>query len=525
MADSQETKVLKDINRHLASMDDQKGLATNLSPSETAALNKNVQEIMGNFSSLLDARLKRTVLVTDRAISQAFGDIQGFNEENANQQIGLLDDVIDELEMNNRFMAKSEHNDFLKEAERETDLNINRRTNDLLEDILEQDEDQADAAKAEAKSTSRFLGGGLGGLFGGLFAGKSIKGALGALKGAGKKVFFPLLITGAAIEFLRGWSEAGEDASTLEKFNSGIGRMASDLTFGLVSKEFFTNALEGIEKAIGDVWKSFTKQWDDFVNGKITGSDFFANILSDLSMGTLSPEQIKKIGTQIEEGLVDLVDTIVDAVMTGLVDPLVDKMAEQFTLLFDDPIAFFKQKIDAFKKRQAEEAKQVSARAKELQKTEGLSEKAAIQTAAIEKTLEKQGFATRIAGKAALGLAKKIGLFSETQEEADIKATQKAAEVEANKLKSKELQQNMLKRLSPGFGNVKAAPKPVSDIGTEGLKAKVDQERIKTETKKLADGGGNAVQINNATTVNTPADTRTENDDALNLNRSSGLGN
>ena len=516
MADSQETRVLKDINRHLSNIES-KGISDTLSPSETAALNKNVQEIMGNFSSLIDSQLKETIKVTNKAFSDAFGKIEKFDSD---AQIGLLDDVIDELQMNNRFMAKADQNNFLAEAERETELNINRRTNELLEDILENEEDASATAKAEANATKGFLSGGMGGLFGGLFAGKSIKGLMGGIKGIGKKVFFPLLITGAAVEFLRGWSEAGEDASTIEKFNNGIGRMASDLTFGLVSKKFFVNALENIEKAIGNAWKSFTKNWDEFVNGKITAPSFFANILSDLSGGALSPDQIKKIGQQIEDGLVDLTETIANAVMTGLIDPLIDKMTEQFTLLFDDPIAFFKQKIDAFKKKQKEEAKEVLARTKELQKTEGLSEKAALQRAAIEKSLEKQSLLTRIAGKAAFGVAKKVGFFSETQEEADIKAAEKRAKIKENAIKSKKLQQKMLDRLSPGFGvKVDTIPSPVSDIGSEGVKQKIADQEALRESKNIQEGTGNAMQINNVSTVHSPVDRSTENDDALNFQR------
>lgn len=516
MADSQETRVLKDINRHLASIDTGKGLSDSLSPSETAALNKNVQEIMGNFSSLIDTQLKETLKVTNRAFSEAFGKLEGLN---ADEQVGLLDDVVDELEMNNRFMAKAEHNNFLAEAERETDLNINRRTNDLLEDILENEEDASASASAEANATKGFLSGGMGGLFGGLFAGKSIKGLMGGIKGIGKKVFFPLLITGAAIEFLRGWEEAGEDASTIDKFNSGIGRMASDLTFGLVSKKFFTNALESIEKAIGDVWSSFTTNWEEFVTGKITGPDFFANIISDLSMGTLSPEQLKKIGTQIKDGMTDLVSTVVNAMIEGFIDPVFDQLAKDMVEILDDPIAFAKKKMAEARANKKKADEDLKALAKKIQKDENISEAAAAKQAGILNFVDQYlGPFSGIAAKIGLGVAKKRGAFSETPAEADVRLAKKQAEIEAKqqRAETRKLRQADAKRKRLAFRTI---PAPVSDIGSEGIKEKIEAARMLTESQKIQEGSGNAVQINNATTVSTPVDRSTENDDALNLQR------
>jgi hypothetical protein len=368
---------------------------------------------------------------------------------------------------------------------------------------------------------------GMGGLFGGLFAGKSIRGLFGAIKGAGKKLFFPLLLAAAGVEFLRGWSEAGEDASVMQKFNSGIGRMASDLSFGLVSKKFFTNALESIEGAIGKAWKGFTKNWDEFVKGKITGPDFFANILSGLSLGTLSADQLKTIGQQIEDGMVDVVATIVEAITTGIVAPLMESLSEQFAQLFTDPVGFFKDLWAKHKESETEDMKAQIARAQQLVKDEGLSEAMALKQAAWESTLEKQGFFTRTAGKVALKVSKKIGMFSETQAEADLKAAQKRAEVElkAERKAARLLRQAEAKRkrleFRYGADAVKAEQKALSAVGQEGIAQRVADHRAMTEFKRNQQGagGGNAMQINNNNTTVAPPDTRTENDD-INLSRS-----
>ena len=525
MPDSQETKVLKDINRHLSNMSDMQKDAETISASDGVEMNKRVQDLLGNFQSMLDARLKRSVLVSDRAIFESFGELKDFNLEQANHQIGLLDDVIAELEMNNRFMAKSEQNKFLEEAERETDLNINRRTNDLLEDLVDKEEEPSKISEKDSRDSKSFFSGGMGGLFGGLFAGRSLAGLMGGIKAVGKKVFFPLLIAGAAAEFLRGWSEAGEDASTIEKFNSGISRTLSDLTFGLVSKEFFDNALQQIEGAVGSAWKNFTKQWDDLVNGRITAPDFFANIISGLTAGTLSPKQIKLIGQQIEDGMVDLVKTVTDAIVDGIVQPLMSSIGERIGLLFDDPVEFFRAEYEKIRAKQKKEAEETLAATKKLQ-AEGLSEQAALEQAIIDKTIKSQGFVGRIVGKSiAAPLLKKLGFGTETQEEAIEKRFTEIAEadLEAKKEANRKsrLAEDARKRLEFRYGVVKAAPRPLSDIGSEGLKARAELERAKAEKVQQQTGTANIV-TNNAQNNIVPVDRQTENDDALNLNRTAG---
>ena len=495
MADSQETKVLKDINRHLSNIENKDA---EVSPTDTAAMNASVQDVMGNFSSLLDAQLKRTVLVTDRALSQSVGELKGFNLENANEQIGLLDDVIEELEMNNRFMAKAEHNDFLAEHERETDLSINRRTNDLLEDILESEEDQTKLTKSESKS--RFFSGGMGGLTG-LLGGLSIAKILGGVKTIGKKVFFPALILGAAAEFLRGWSEAGTDASTKEKFNSGIGRLMSDLTFGLVSKEWFENMLEKLEGAVSKAWGSFKGDWDAFVTGKMSGSDFMANTISGLSFGTVSPKVIKDIGTAIEEGFYDLISPMVDETIKAYNDMI--------TLLFTDLVEGIK---DAGKNLIfGDKLDNITERKKVLMANDpSLSgQEAGIKAVELENIAAKKPVLIRIAENLPGGLKnnmrQKMNREDRLAEKRRIRDAEVAAAREARGIKK------------GGFFAKEDAPK---NLGQEAIKAAVEKEASLREAKSRTEGSGNAMQVNNSSTVHTPVDRQTENDEALNLRRS-----
>jgi hypothetical protein len=514
MPDTNETKILKDINRHLAHMDD--GAAGGISPSEMSSLNKNASEIIANFASIISAETKSLISAGNKQLIEAFGNLKGFDTEN---QVDLLDDVVGELKTNNRFMAKSEHNDFLDEAERETDLNINRRTNELLEDLNDKEDDAA-AASAKSESSSRGFGGmGMGGLFGGLMAGKSIKGLLGGIKNAGKKLFFPALIAAAGGQFLRGWAEAGEDASTAEKFNKGISKTLSSITFGLIPEKVFDDLLVSIETAIKKSWQSFASNWNDYISGKIGGSDFFANMISDLMGGGLSPEQIKKIGDEMAKGLSDVVNTLMGAIVKGFIDPLAVKLDEQLGLLLrGDLIGFIKQRIE--RNKVAEKTVEEAERGLRESRPEGLG------SAEARKFLEDQGI-----------------IVKRSQEEKDFmhevdrlkRDRERIGAISDERLRKYDVKhaERIKKYGSPEtLADVKTKITALDKKATEtNLVQQKAIESLRNSEQSLTDAikrlsekeSGNAMQINNNSTISSPPDTQTSNDDELNLMRSSGL--
>jgi hypothetical protein len=515
MPDTNETKILKDINRHLAHMDD--GAAGGISPTEMSSLNKNATEIIANFASIISAETKSLISAGNKQLIEAFGDLKGFDTE---AQADLLDDVVDELKTNNRFAAKSEHNDFLDEAEREQDLNINRRTNELLEDLNDKEDDAADAS-ARAESSSGGMGGlGMGGLFGGLMAGKSIKGLLGGIKNAGKKLFFPALIAAAGGQFLRGWAEAGDDASTAEKFNKGISKTLSSITFGLIPEKVFDDLLVSIETAIKKSWQSFASNWNDYISGKIGGTDFFANMISDLMGGGLSPEQVKKIGDEMKKGLSDVVDTLMGAIVSGFIDPLAVKLDEQLGLLLrGDLIGFIKQRIA--RNKIAEQTVEDAERGLRESRPEGLgSEKA-------RKFLEDQGI-----------------LIKQSQEEKDFRHEvdrlkrdrERIGAISDERLRKYDIKnaERIKKYGTPEIlaeikRSVKAQDKKAAEVNLIQEKAienlRKSEQSLTDAIKRLSEkeSGGNAMQINNNTSVANAVDTQTENDDQMNLLRSSRL--
>jgi hypothetical protein len=292
MADSPETRVLKDINRHLANIEGQ----GKTPPGDDRAAIGAMTELLGNFESLMDAKLKRVTLETDKAFNQAFGNLQGFNEKAADEQISALDDVIDQLEMSNKFLKSSDDLEFLKEAERAEDLKINRRTNDLLEDILEKEPDIDQMGGMGGA-------GGLGGLAGLGMAGLGAAQlkrlfSRGGLIALGKTVGGGILGGLFLKSFFDGFAEGMEDSTKpfSARLMSGIGQVLEDFSFGFLTKEQIEKLGAKFRARMIVAGNDIQKAWDEYWAGGKPLSDAMAETLSGLSLGTLSPEVIKELG-------------------------------------------------------------------------------------------------------------------------------------------------------------------------------------------------------------------------------------
>jgi hypothetical protein len=347
-------------------------------------------------------------------------------------------------------------------------------------------------------------------------AGKSIKGLLGGIKNAGKKLFFPALIAAAGGQFLRGWAEAGEDASTAEKFNKGISKTLSSITFGLIPEKIFDDLLVSIETAIKKSWQSFASNWNDYISGKIGGTDFFANIISDLMGGGLSPEQVKKIGDEMKKGLSDVVDTLMGAIVKGFIDPLAVKLDEQLGLLLrGDLIGFIKQRIA--RNKEAEKTVEEAERGLRESRPEGLGSQEA------RKFLEDQGI-----------------ILKQSQEEKDFqhevdrlkRDRERIGGISDERLRKYDIKhaERIKKYGTPEIlaevkRSVKASDKKATEVNLIQQKAienlRKSEQSLTDAIKRLSEKeSGNAMQINNNTSVSNAVDTQTENDDR-NLLRSS----
>jgi hypothetical protein len=384
-------------------------------------------------------------------------------------------------------------------------------------------------AKSDASSSSF-----MSGLLPGFFAGKSLSGLLAGVKGLAKKAFLPAVALAAGVEFLRGWEEAGEDASTLEKFNSGVAKMMSSLTFGLVSKEFFQNALENIEKAIGVWWSDFKQDWADFVSGKMTGKEFFSEVLSGLTMGEISPETIQKITDQIADGFADLMDTIVQAIVDGLVTPLIESLKDRFGLLFTDPIQFFKNEWEDFKEKQKERARKVD----ELKKkyiAEGMDEFEATQKAVDDVMVENMGIFDRakyrLIGKARDAAGMGADRLRRNAEKAEAQAKRDAewkARRDERRAKRK-LEVEEARRQKGITGDTfmerigfKGKKSELPEVSQKAIQMKMENEEALRRRKETLEPKSTIIDASQNQFV-APPDSRTENDDAMNLQRTGTL--
>ena len=316
MADSPETKVLKDINRHLGSIDQKSGGdgAVEGTADKTKAL-RAMQEMLGNFESLMEAKLKKLTLSTDRSFSQAFGNLKGFNEMQTNAMITELDTVIDKLEMNNRFLKASDDLEFLKEQERNEDLKVNKETNELLEDILEKEPGEGGA-------------GGSGSGFGGLASlglaglGLSNLGKLftaGGLLKLGKGAAIGLLGGVLFKSFLEGFGQGMENdkKSFGARLVSGLGKVFEDFSMGIFTQKDIEGMGDKIRSDIKKGTKDIQKAWNEYWKGGKTFTDAVSESLSGLTLGSISPENFKTIGKELEFFTSELGETIWTAILTA----------------------------------------------------------------------------------------------------------------------------------------------------------------------------------------------------------------
>ncbi len=366
MADSPETRVLKDINQHLADISSKSKATDTLSPSESANLSDNAAAAMGNFEQLLDARLKKVILTTDRDFQSTFGNLKGFSAEANADQLAALNEIIDDLEWSNNLMDKSMQNEFLKEGEREQDLKVNMKTNDILEDILEKDEGDADEGPGSSAGVMGFLSG----IFGGAGAGALLKGGLAFLGKAALAAGLVGLVAFGANSFLEGWKEAGEDASFATKLKSALGKTLDTLTLGLFGEDFFDNIMDSIHDSINEAIAGLQKIWDDATLGF---GEKFDKTLASLSFGLFTEDDISNLRATTNSILESLNkginEYIKDATGFDLNESVqefyagIDKLIDDTVLLFTDPIGLIIKKMKEGKKEAEDEAKAAEKRA------------------------------------------------------------------------------------------------------------------------------------------------------------------
>jgi len=313
MPDSPETKVLKDINRHLKNIDEGGETAAASPEMETI---KVMQGVLGNFESIMDAKLKRVILTSERAFNQAFGNLQGFDAKQNDSMISELDNVIDELQINNRLAMKSDDLQFLAEKERDEEVKINEETNEILEDIRDQGEEKGrGGAEGLTGLPLEIIGGlltalGLKGLGAKLF---SKAGLIGLGKILAKSIFAAFSLK----HFFEGFAEDKDDLgkSFSARLISGLGNMIEALTFGLIDDKLIEEYGAILRQKMSEAGENLQEAFDKFWRGGSDLADVLADTFSALSLGVLSPEAVKKIGDSIDFFVEQLGQAIQDAIL------------------------------------------------------------------------------------------------------------------------------------------------------------------------------------------------------------------
>jgi hypothetical protein len=242
-------------------------------------------------------------------------------------------------------------------------------------------------------------------------------------------------------------------------------------------------------------------------------------MISDLMGGGLSPEQIKKIGDEMAKGLSDVVNTLMGAIVKGFIDPLAVKLDEQLGLLLrGDLIGFIKQRIE--RNKVAEKTVEEAERGLRESRPEGLG------SAEARKFLEDQGI-----------------IVKRSQEEKDFmhevdrlkRDRERIGAISDERLRKYDVKhaERIKKYGSPEtLADVKTKITALDKKATEtNLVQQKAIESLRNSEQSLTDAikrlsekeSGNAMQINNNSTISSPPDTQTSNDDELNLMRSSGL--
>ena len=293
-------------------------------------------------------------------------------------------------------LKKNESKDnFLKEEQRNEELRVQEKTNEILEDIRDKgnsNEEKKDDKKSlldylilpltllaskllpngiiKAFTSSKIFGS-IGKMLG--FGGKAAGGAAagGILGGAGKlfkggakllgKMALPLTLLMGGIDFAKGFSNGEEITGrkgTAAKIQGGISEAISGLTLGLIDAKTISQGIDLLVDKIKELFTEPIQFIKDVWNGKISLVDAISTVYSKLTFGLISKEDIKSVITTVVDKIKNFFMAPITLVKDlwngkGLVDSIGDYYKNiSFGLLTKDNILsvvdFFKTKFFDF---------------------------------------------------------------------------------------------------------------------------------------------------------------------------------
>jgi hypothetical protein len=267
------------------------------------ALRKAFQESFGSIKDVLSpgGLLKSFGLLSGSPLFLLIGD--------------KFDDLISKYKEFNAEQKRQSAMDFMKEEQRNEQIALQEKQNELLEDIRDKEfELKDDGGIADIiKKPLSFLGnifGKKGGLLstlglGALGAGKGLLG-----KGAGLigKAALPLAILTGGFSFIKGFKNVFDftDKKDLKsKIDAGISQAISDFTFGLVDEKTIFKYVGWLTDKMVSIFKAPLDFLKDISEGRAI-SDSVSTLLSKYTFGLISEDTIDNTIDWFKDKLVDI---------------------------------------------------------------------------------------------------------------------------------------------------------------------------------------------------------------------------
>lgn len=249
-----------------------------------------------------------------------------FSSNLMTEKLGVTESLIsDQL---NSFRQQTK-DDFLQEDLQNKELEEKIRTNTLLEDLIDTTKKNKPLPvekKSKLTKTKDFLKGIIknpGKLLGGLLGGGMLTGAgLASITKVLKKGIFKLIgkigviFAGvfAAVDFVKGFENAmeisGYDEDTLRtKIQAGLSQAISGLTIGLLKPDSIYNVVDWIGEKLTKLMFEPFALLRSYVHGEIDYIDVISVMLSNISFGLISENDIQHILTKVYDKITSIIQT------------------------------------------------------------------------------------------------------------------------------------------------------------------------------------------------------------------------
>lgn len=421
--EKEEENVFNDIRNLLVSLNtSQTSIADILKQQQKEVIREKVEDRREDERDIIENEAEETdtekeIGALRKAFQQSFGSIKdvfspgglikSFGLFSGSPLFMLLGDKFDDLlssysdfrkennKNNEKLITNQERatqDDFMKEQQRDEELNIFKTQVGLLEEIRDKEFTTTDDKKGLldfAKGPLAFLskmlpkrfvklfGGLLGGGLGGLGGGKLLKSGGKLLKGGGRllgKLALPLALVSGGFDFASGFKNASEITGREDfsgKVQAGISEVISGFTFGLLDSKLISKGIDALTDRLKDIFNTPLELIRDIANGE----DIIKSVskyISKSTFGIITPKTIEKGIESLKNKLMDMffapLELIKDIaggknIITALSEAYTkftfgiipsEIIEEGLTLLKDRVISIFKNSLNILKEKSIE---------------------------------------------------------------------------------------------------------------------------------------------------------------------------